>query len=148
MTWTFDYVPRVPPTLARYIARFQAADRDTRLESLLDLSRRLPPLPESFAAEAEREAHRVAECQTPVFLWAAREGGVVRLAADVPRESPTVRGFVALLVTTLDGATPAEIAAVPDDLLHELRLDDALGMLRTQGLSAIVRRIKRIANSA
>jgi len=54
-----------------------------------------------------------------------------------------VRGFVALLVQALDGATPAEVAAVPDDLLHALGLDDALGMTRSQGLSAIVRRIKR-----
>ena len=137
------YVGGVPALLDRYIARLGAADRDTRLETLLDLSRKLPPLPPALNATHTREAHRVPECQTPVHLWIEVTGGAVRLHADVPRESPTVRGFVALLVQALDGATPAEVAALPDDLLHALGLDDALGMTRTQGLSAIVRRIKR-----
>ena len=129
--------------LDRYVARLGAADRETRLETLLDLSRQLPPLPPGLDDATAREAHRVPECQTPVHLWVEVTGGAVRLHAEVPRESPTVRGFVALLVRALDGATPAEVAAVPDDLLHALGLDDALGMTRTQGLSAIVRRIKR-----
>jgi len=133
----------VTARLDRYIARLGAADRDTRLETLLDLSRKLPPLPPALDDAHARDAHRVPECQTPVHLWVEVTGGVVRLHAEVPRESPTVRGFVALLVQALDGATAAEVAAVPDDLLHRLGLDDALGMTRTQGLSAIVRRIKR-----
>lgn len=130
-------------TLEKYIARFRGSDRDTRLEALLDLSRKLPPLAPEQQEEQERAAHRVPECQTPVFLWADVREGRVRLAADVPRESPTVRGFVALLVHSLNGATPEEVAAVPGDLLHALGLDEALGMLRTQGLTAIVQRIKR-----
>lgn len=134
--------------LEKYIARFRASDRDTRLEALLDLSRKLPALPPERQAEQERAEHRVPECQTPVFLWAEVREGRVRLAADVPRESPTVRGFVSLLVHSLDGATPADVEAVPDDLLHALALDDALGMLRTQGLTAIVRRIKRAVRAA
>jgi cysteine desulfuration protein SufE len=136
----------VPLKLDRYITRFKAADRATRLETLLDLARTLPPLPPEYL-EA-RESHRVPECQTPVFLWVDVEDGAVRIAADVPRESPTVRGFVSLLVHGLEGATPDDVAALPDDLLHSLGLDEALGMMRTQGLTAIVRRIKRAAASA
>lgn len=137
------YVAGVTALLDRYIARLGAADRDTRLETLLDLSGKLPPIPPGLDDAPTRDAHRVAECQTPVHLWVEVTGDVVRLHAQVPRESPTVRGFVALLVQALDGGTPAEVAAVPDDLLHALGLDDALGMTRAQGLSAIVRRIKR-----
>ena len=130
-------------SLQQYISRMSAADRSTRLETLLDLAARLPPLPPELQHESGREARRVPECQTAVYLWAGVRDGAVRLAAEVPRESPTVRGFVSLLVDALDGASPAEVAAVPDDLLHALRLDDALGMTRTQGLTAIVRRVKR-----
>ncbi len=131
------------PKLDRLIARFSAADRDTRLEALLDLSGKLPPLPAGLDEGGARESHRVPECQTPVYLWVEVRDGTVRLAADVPRESPTVRGFAALLVRGLEGAAPADVAEVPDDLLHALKLDQALGMLRSQGLSAIVRRVKR-----
>ncbi len=127
----------------KLIRRFQAADRDLRLETLLEASKKLPDLPPELADDRDRESHRVTECQTPVFLWIQREGDRIRFFADVPRESPTVRGFVALLQSNLDGATPAEVAEVPLDLLHELRLDDALGMMRSQGLAAIVRRVKR-----
>ncbi len=131
--------------LEKDIARFRAADRDTRLETLLDLSASLPPLPERLTSDRDREAHRVAECQTPVFLWLEREDGVVRLYADVPRESPTVRGFVSLLVRGLDGAPVEAVTGLPDDLLHELRLDETLGMVRTRGLGAVVRRLKAMA---
>jgi cysteine desulfuration protein SufE len=138
----------VPALLDKYIARLSTADRNTRLETLLDLARKLPPLPATLEEEKARGGHLVPECQTPVHLWVEVTGGAVHLFADVPRESPTVRGFVALLVQALEGATPADVAAVPDDLLHALRLDDALGMMRTQGLTAIVRRIKRAVTDA
>ena len=36
-------------------------------------------------------------------------------------------------------------AALPADLIHLLRLDEALGMMRTQGLTAIVQRVRRLA---
>lgn len=131
------------PTLDTIIPRFKAADRATRLETLLDYSRKLPPLPERLEAEKDRGDHRVHECQTPVFLWVETEGGKVHIHADVPRESPTVRGFISLLARTLDGASPEEVALVPDDLLEQLGLAEALGMTRTQGLTAILHRIKR-----
>lgn len=130
--------------LDRQIRRFSSADRQTRLEALLDLSRKLPPLPERLQAASDREAHRIPECQTPVFLWVELVDGRIHLAADVPPESPTVRGFVSLLVEALDGADPAAAARIPDDLLHRLGLEEALGMMRTQGLSALVRRLKRM----
>ena len=130
------------------IARFAAADRATRLETLLDYSRKLPDLPPELAAAGDRERHRVTECQTPVFLWTGVVDGTVTIHADVPRESPTVRGFVSLLAHRLTGATAADVAAIPDDLLDRLGLGETLGMMRTQGLTAILGRIKRsVANA-
>ncbi|MEO5799403.1 MAG: SufE family protein [Gemmatimonadales bacterium] len=125
------------------INRFRATDRNTRLETLLDYSRKLPELPGELRASSDLEAHRVTECQTPVFLWVGVTGGAVTIFAEVPRESPTVRGFVALLIARINGATPADVAAIPDDLLDQLALGETLGMMRTQGLTAILGRIKR-----
>ena len=136
------------PTLDTLIPRFKAADRSTRLETLLDYSRRLPPLPERLEAEKDRGDHRVHECQTPVFLWVELEDGKVHIHADVPRESPTVRGFISLLARTLEGAAPEDVARVPDDLLDQLGLSETLGMTRTQGLTAILQRIKRSVAAA
>ena len=131
------------PTLETLIPRFKAADRTTRLETLLDYSRKLPPLPARYEEEKARGHARVDECQTPVFLWVEVENGQVHIHADVPRESPTVRGFISLLARSLDGLPPEKVAAIPDDLLDQLGLSETLGMTRTQGLSAILYRIKR-----
>lgn len=128
----------------RLITRFATADRQTRLEALLDASRRLPDLPERFHVARDAGAALVPECQTPVSLFVEREAGTIRLYADVPREAPTVGGYVSLLVRTLDGATPAQVAEVPDDLLDRLGLVEALGMMRIQGLTAVLRRLKRM----
>ena len=136
------------PTLDTLIPRFQAADRTTRLETLLDYSKKLPPLPEKYEQEKASGTARVHECQTPVYLWVEVDNGGVHIYADAPRESPTVRGFISLLARTLDGAPPEAVAKVPDDLLDQLRLSETLGMTRTQGLTAILHRIKRSVASA
>ncbi len=136
------------PRLDTIIRRFQQADRETRLETLLDYARKLPPLPARHEEARAAGLNRVHECQTPVFLWvdAGEEpGDIVEIHADVPRESPTVRGFVSLLIQGLQGMTRAEVAALPADLLDQLRLAETIGMNRTQGLSAIVTRIRRAA---
>ena len=136
------------PGLDTLIPRFRNADRHTRLEALLDYARKLPPLPERFAADRALGRNLVHECQTPVFLWTEVTDGKVHIHADVPPESPTVRGFVSLLARALDGAAPAEVARVPDDLLDQLGLTETLGMTRTQGLTAILGRVKRAAAAA
>lgn len=136
------------PTLETLIPRFQAADRQTRLETLLDYSKKLAPLPEQYEAEKELGHNRVDECQTPVYLWVEVDGGRVHIHADVPRESPTVRGFVSLLARALEGETPDTVARLPMDLLDQLGLSETLGMTRTQGLTAILHRIKSSVASA
>ena len=135
-------------TLETLIPRFQAADRNTRLETLLDYSKKLPPLPERFEAEKQLGHNRVEECQTTVYLWVEIDGGGVHIHADVPREAPTVRGFVSLLARTLEGQTPDAVSRLPMDLLDQLGLSETLGMTRTQGLTAILYRIKRSVASA
>ncbi|HZN96882.1 MAG TPA: SufE family protein [Gemmatimonadales bacterium] len=130
------------PSLDNLIPRFKAVDRQTRLQTLLDYSNKLPPLPARFEAEKELGHNRVDECQTTVYLFVEVDQGRVHLYADIPREAPTVRGFVSLLARTLEGASPDAVAQLPMDLLDQLGLSETLGMTRTQGLTAILHRIK------
>jgi cysteine desulfuration protein SufE len=67
----------------------------------------------------------------------------VHLEADVPRQSPAVRGLVTLVVQGLEGASASEVLSIPDDLLVPLGLHEALGMTRRQGLRGLVAHIKR-----
>jgi cysteine desulfuration protein SufE len=130
------------PDFQKLIARYKGLDRNTRLEALLDWSKKLPELPAELVPLKDQGVGRVHECQTPVFLYVEIPGGTVRIHADVPRESPTVRGFISLLIKQLNSATPTEVEATPDDLLEQLGLTQDLGMTRTQGLTAILGRIK------
>jgi cysteine desulfuration protein SufE len=63
-------------------------------------------------------------------------------SADVPEESPTVRGFVGILVDSFNGTTPEEVQSAPQNLVHSLGLDQKLGTRRMFGLSAVYNRIK------
>jgi len=83
------YVPLVPALLDKYIARLGAADRNTRLETLLNLSRRLPALPPALEEEKARGDHLVPECQTPVHLWVEVTGGGQRRSRRSPARAGT-----------------------------------------------------------
>ena len=121
---------------------FDELDVRDRLETLLDFSDDLPDLPESYQARRDAGENRVHECQTPVSMWGEVVNGHVEIYADVPRDSPTVRGFISLLIDALSGATPANVLAVKPTLLSELGLVEALGMVRMRGLHAILHRMK------
>jgi cysteine desulfuration protein SufE len=128
--------------LEEIIETFQAVDNDFRLELLLDYAEKLPPLPEKYQSAEQVEVHKVHECQTPVSLWVEVANGKVQIFADVPRESPTVRGFVSMLISAFNGAAPEAVLDTPPDLLNRTGLAHTIGMVRTHGLSAILRRIK------
>ena len=131
--------------LADIIDAFRSAEPDLRLELLLDYARSLPPLPERFHAARDAGAGRVPECQTPVFLLLEQEEGKARIYAAIPEESPTVRGFVSIMVRAFDDGPLADLAAAPQDLLSQLGLERALSMTRDVGLNAIVWRLRRDA---
>lgn len=124
------------------IETFQGLDNDLRLELLLDFSEKLPAVAEEYRTKEQLEAHRVHECQTPVSLWVNVVNGTVQIYADVPEESPTVRGFISLLIQAFNGVSPIEVEEAPLDILNSTGLAHTLGMMRMQGLSAVYRRIK------
>jgi cysteine desulfuration protein SufE len=125
------------------VARFNLLGREMRLQLLLSHARKFPDLPEELWEARDAGLGRVQECQTPLFLWVGldREGSV-KIHADAPREAPTVRGFMAFLMDALQGAVPEEVAEVPEDLLDRMGLAELLGIMRTQGLNAVIRRVK------
>ena len=124
------------------VTELSEADRQERIELLIDFAKNLPPLPDRLERLKDAE-HRVEECQSPVFLFVETVGGRVRLFADAPIEAPTVRGFVAILVEGLSGSTAEEILAVPSDLIEQIGLLEILGMLRVRGLSGVLGRLKK-----
>ena len=127
--------------LDRIIAELSEADRQERIELLIDFAKNLPPVPERL--EKLKDGHRVEECQSPVFLFVESQNGRVFLHAYAPIEAPTVRGFVSILVEGLNGATAEEILSVPSDLIERIGLPEILGMLRVRGLGGVLGKLKK-----
>jgi cysteine desulfuration protein SufE len=127
--------------LASIVTDLKEADRQERIDLLLDFAKSLPPLPDELATHKDA-SHRVEECQSPVYLFVGVDGGNVSIRADAPIEAPTVRGFVSILLEGLNGATVEEVLQVPGDLVERCGLGEILGMLRVRGLSGVLRRLK------
>lgn len=131
----------MPAALDSIVQDLADADRQERIEILIDFAKSLPPLPDRLLAHKDA-SHRVEECQSPVYLFVELEGDRVALHADAPIEAPTVRGFVSILVQGLDGATAEEVLSVKPDLIDRIGLPEILGMLRVRGLGGVLARLK------
>ena len=131
----------MPAALAEVVSDFQEVQGQDKLQLLLEFANELPPLP----ADLEQAAMEpVPECQTPLFLHVdAADPEHVRLFFSAPPESPTTRGFAAILAAGLDEQPATDILAVPDDFYTDLGLAALITPLRLRGMSAILARIKR-----
>jgi cysteine desulfuration protein SufE len=129
--------------LEEIVSEFRDADKEEKTELLLDFARKLPPLPDRFQALMD-EAHRVHECQSPAYLFVdlQGDGATVAIYGYVPVEAPTARAFVSLLVEGLSGAKVDDVLRVRNDLTERLGLGEVIGMLRMNGINAILNRLR------
>ncbi len=120
-------------------------DQVDRTTYLIEVGRTLPPLEEHL----KTEVNRVLGCQARVWLSAKeRPGPPTTLEFLADSDAQIVRGLIAVLLAVYSEKTPAEILAFPiDKLFAELKLP-ALVPMRSNGLTAMVRRIQAIAKLA
>lgn len=135
---------QLPPQLAGIIEDFEWCQGREKLELLLQYSEQMPPLPD-WLEETHSNMDQVHECMTPVFIHTENTNGRLKFYFDVPRESPTVRGFAAILAQGLDGCSPATILQIPGDFYFRMGLENVLSHQRLNGLAAILAHIKRLA---
>lgn len=126
-----------------YLEEFNGLDPEERLEVLMDFGPELPPLDPGHDGLQNRSDCQIKECQTPVYMHVGLQNGTVHLTAHVPEKSPTVRGFVAMLVNGLEGTAPSDVLEIPDNMPERLGLREVLGMTRFRGFMGIVAFLKR-----
>lgn len=134
----------IPEKLQRIIEDFQLSEGREKLELLLEYAQNLPPLPDRFKAHPE-QMEQVHECMSPVFVQAEVEDNRLYYYFDVPPESPTVRGYAAIMASALNGLTPQEILAIPADFYFSMGLQEVLSHQRLNGITAILAYMKRLA---
>jgi cysteine desulfuration protein SufE len=137
----------LPERLQEIVDDFAFCEGREKLELLLDYSERMPPLP-AWLQDQHEGMDQVHECMTPVFVQSQLGDGGMHFYFDVPPESPTVRGYAALLAEGLDGLSPQEILAVPGDFYLAMGLAEVLTHQRMNGISAILAHMKRLAIAA
>jgi cysteine desulfuration protein SufE len=116
-------------------------DWEERFRHVIELGRGLEPL-----TDAERtEANKVRGCASQVWLVHERlPDGRLKFRGD--SDAHLVRGLIAILLKLYSGRTPAEILAIDaKHAVERLGLPGALSTQRSNGLFAMVERIRRIA---
>ncbi|KQZ24981.1 MULTISPECIES: SufE family protein [Microbacterium] len=133
---------RVPDTLAEIRDGFLETPEADRLLLLLEYSDELPEVSEDVANHPEM-CERVAECQSPVYIYVEVDEGIVTMHATAPPEAPTTRGFASILVQGISGLTADEVLAIPDDYPQSIGLTKAVSPLRIGGMTGMLMRAKK-----
>jgi cysteine desulfuration protein SufE len=134
-------------TIDDIIADFDFLDDwEDRYRYVIDLGRDLKPYPES----ARDAAHKVRGCVSQVWLKSTLNGDadpVIEFVGD--SDAHIVRGLVAIMMVLYSGKKASEILAVnPEAILKKLGLDEHLTPQRSNGLRAMIGRIRIEAQGA
>jgi cysteine desulfuration protein SufE len=135
-------------TLDDVIETFEALgdDWEERFRYIISLGKNLHGLPEAD----KTEANRVHGCQSQAWLVAkVLPGQPPRLELAADADAFIVRGLVAILLLAFSGKTAPEILKFDvDELFTRLDLIRQLTPARSNGLFAMVKKIKTLAVAA
>ena len=138
-----DIMETLPPRLSQIVEDFSWAEGREKLELLLEYSEKMSPLPDWLDKNTNME--QIHECMTPVFVHAESDSNGMHYYFDVPPESPTIRGYAAILGEGLDGVSPEDVLKVSATFYMEMGLHKVLTTQRLNGIGAILAHIKRLA---
>ncbi len=117
-------------------------DWEDRYRHVIELGKAMPPLDDSFKVPALK----VQGCASQVWLRPVIEGGRFDFQGD--SDAMIVRGLVAVLHALYSGLPLAEVGTVDAAAeLGRLGLDEHLSSQRSNGLRAMVQRIREEAAS-
>ena len=135
------------PTFDEIVADFELLDQwEDRYRYVIELGRTLKPLPD----EKRSADNKVEGCVSQVWLSTTIEGdGGPRLIFIGDSDAHIVRGLIAILFALYSGKTADEILAIDAArTLGELHLKEHLTPQRSNGLMAMVKRIRSDAEAA
>ena len=113
-----------------------------RYQYLIDLGRRLPALSESELVDE----NKIKGCQSQVWFVAEQDNG--RLSFKAISDAAIVSGLIALLLRIYSGRRPEDILNTAPDFVSKLELEQHLSPTRSNGLSSMLKAIRRFATEA
>ena len=140
---TFPLEPTAAEAQAAIAEEFALfGDWSERYQYLIDLGRKLPPLPE----DTRVEANRLHGCQS--MVWITASGDAQRLDFQAASDSTIVSGLIYLALRVYSGRSAEEILATDPDYIASIGLARHLSPTRSNGLAALLQFIRDRARAA
>ena len=115
-------------------------DWEDRYRHVIELGKAMDPLPDALKVPATK----VDGCASQVWLHPVIEDGIFRF--DGESDAMIVRGLIAVLRALYNGLPVAEVVRVDaGGELARLSLQDNLSSQRSNGLRAMIKRIREVA---
>lgn len=134
----------LPVAAQEALAAFAACPGwEQRARLLMQWGERLEPL-----SDAERvDEHRVHGCESLVWLVAENQDGIWHFRAG--SEARLLRGLLAVLLARVESLPRAELASVDlVDWFNQLGLQRQLSPSRSNGLNAVLQRMRELAQES
>ena len=110
-----------------------------KYQLLIDLGSEQEPLPDQY----KTEQNLIDGCQSRVWLQCDKEGDLLSFRAE--SDALIVKGIIALLIRVINHQTAKDILDADLYFIEEIGLKEHLSPTRSNGLLAMVKRIKAYA---
>ena len=128
------------PTLGEIADEYEMLDSEDRYRLLIDLGRKLEPMPDALKTEATK----VRGCSASVWVYPTSEAGRLHFLAD--SNAAITKGVVALVLASVQDKPAAEVAAMDiAAALAPFDLRNQLSSNRTQGVPNMIALVKQHA---
>ena len=129
------------PALSEILDEYELLDREDRYRLLIDLGRKLEPMPDALKTDATR----VRGCSADVWVYpATADDGRLHFLAD--SNAAITKGIVALVLSAVQDKPAAEVARMDiTEALAPFELSKHLSANRTQGVPNMIALVKQTA---
>ena len=128
------------PPLSEIFDEFELLDGEDRYRLLIDLGRRLEPMPDALKTDATK----VRGCSASVWVYPTASDGRLHFLAD--SNAAITKGIVALVLSAVQDKPAAEVARLDvAQALAPFELSKHLSANRTQGVPNMIALVKQTA---
>ena len=128
------------PSLSDIYDEYEFLDAEDRYRLLIDLGRKLEPMPEALKTDATK----VRGCSASVWVYPTSDNGLLHFLAD--SNAAITKGIVALILSAVQDKPAAEVAQADiAALLEPFELARQLSANRTQGVPNMIALIRETA---
>ena len=135
-----------PERLERLLSQLEGLDRDSRIQTLIDIADQFRPVPPRIAVRPYPAEHRVPGCESEAYVWAEtnRDGTLAFHFAVENPQGVSAMALAVILSESFSGVSPDAVLAVPADIVYRI-FGRELSMGKSLGLMGVVNMVRAAA---